>query len=96
MKRITLLILTALLLFATGCESEESTLELLPYTESAAQTDGIACNVTTLKLHFDPDCYHVRLADPDHLRYAEDTTDTVNTLYSMGYTRCEDCSPLSP
>ena len=95
MKLLLFLLITALCLFSVGCEANESTIELLPYTESTAQTEGIACNVTTLKLHFDPDCYHIKRTNPDHLRYAKDDTDTINTLYSMGYTRCEDCSALS-
>ena len=93
MKHCCLILLTlALLLSTVGCQKTESTVELYPYTQQTVDKTGLAVNVSTLKIHTDPDCYHVKASQEKNLRYAPDTAETVNTLFSMGYTFCKTCS----
>ena len=93
MKKCCLFLLFIALLFApVGCAERKSTVELSPYQQPSVDKNGLAVNVTTKKIHFDTECRHVKSTKEDNLRYAEHTTDNVNTLFSMGYTLCETCS----
>lgn len=91
-KYCVFLLLFALLFAPVGCQKRESTVELLPYSQPSVDKSGLAVNITTLKIHFDVECRHVKGAKEENLRYTPRTTDTVNILFSMGYTPCEDCA----
>ena len=96
MKKCCLfLLLFATLLAPVGCAEAKSTVELYPYTQDvqpSVDKTGLVVNVSTHKIHFDPDCYHIKSAKEENLRYTAHTSDTVNTLFSMDYALCETCS----
>lgn len=93
MKKYCLfLLLIAILLAPVGCAESKSTVELYPYVQPSVDKTGLVINISTRKIHFDPDCYHVKGAKEENLRYATHTSDNVNILFSMDYTFCKTCS----
>ena len=93
MKRCCLFLLFFALLFApVGCAKEQSTVELHPYSQPSVDKSGLCVNISSKTIHLDPDCRHVQTSREENLRYTAHTTESVNTLFSMGYTLCQDCS----
>ena len=93
MKKCCLfLLLAAILVAPVGCSDRESAIEVYPYLQPSVDKTGLAVNISTHKIHIDTECRHVKNSKEDNLRYTEHTTENVNTLFSMGYTLCQDCS----
>lgn len=90
-KRFLILLLILSLFAPVGCEKEQSTVILLPYSQPVVDKKALTVNIASKTVHFDPACRHVTNAKEDNLRYTDDTTDGVNTLLSMGYTLCDTC-----
>jgi hypothetical protein len=91
-RRLLIFLLTVSLFATVGCQKQENDIVLIPYTQPAVDKKPITVNIASKIIHLREDCIHIGRTSPENLRYAEHTSDNVNTLLDMEYRFCEVCS----
>lgn len=95
-KSVCLLLLVLLpALFAACTDFAPTSLSVCeataPLSPESLPEPCLTINIASQTIHQDPSCRHVLSAEKANLRYAADETDTVNTLFAMGYRFCSVC-----
>ena len=90
-----LIFLLSLLLLLSSCGATDSTISVAEGSDAQPNTENaesiLYVNVSAKKIHFKPDCRHLKQSSAKNISRVGYTDDALQSLLAMEYAPCDNC-----